>query len=126
MEFILVTGRTMHQGESLHEKCNESYMKACAICEMNKEDMKELGVKDGDVVKISSEAGEVHVYVKASDSLDRGIVFVPMGPWANAVIPSGTDSTGMPSFKGIGVRIEKSDGVVLRGDELVRGYVLEG
>jgi len=125
MEFILITGRTMYQGENIHRKCSEEYMKACAICEMNPEDMKELGVKVGDVVRVSSEAGGVDVYVKPSDGLDRGIVFIPMGPWANALIPAGTDSTGMPSFKGIRVRVEKSDGKVLRGDELVRRYEFE-
>jgi len=126
MEFILISGRTMHQGETLHQKCSEEYMKVCAVCEMNPDDMKALGVKDGDVVRVSSSAGEVDVYVRSCDGLDRGIVFIPMGPWANAVVPAGTDSTGMPSFKGIKVKIEKSDGRVLRGDELVRRYGFEG
>jgi len=126
MEFILISGRTMHQGETLHQKCSEEYMKACAVCEMNPDDMKALGVKDGDVVRVSSSAGEVDVYVRSCDGLDRGIVFIPMGPWANAVVPAGTDSTGMPSFKGIKVKIERSDGRVLRGDELVRRYGFEG
>lgn len=125
MEFILISGRTMHQGETLHSKCSEDYVKACAICEMNPEDMRDLGVKEGDVVKVVSEAGEVEVYVKPCDGLDRGIVFIPMGPWANAVVPVGTDSTGMPSFKGIRVRIEKSNGRVLRGDELVMRYAYD-
>ena len=122
MEFILITGRTMHQGEALHAKCTEEYVKACAVCEMNPEDMKALGVKEGDVVRVKSDAGEVDVYVKRCEGLDRGIVFIPMGPWANALIPKGTDSTGMPSFKGIKVKIEKSSGKVLRGDELVMSY----
>ncbi len=126
MEFILISGRTMHQGETLHQKCSEEYMKVCAVCEMNPDDMKALGVKDGDVVRVSSSAGEVDVYVRSCDGLDRGIVFIPMGPWANAVVPAGTDSTGMPSFKGIKVKIERSDGRVLRGDELVRRYGFEG
>ncbi len=125
MEFVLITGRTMLQGEQLHNKCGKEYMEACAVCEMNPEDMKELGVKDGDVVRVSSEAGEVNVYVKASESVDRGIVFIPMGPWANAVVPKGTDSTGMPSFKGVRVKIERSDGKVLMADELVIGYAYD-
>ncbi len=122
MEFILITGRTMYQGEVLHAKCTEEYVKACAICEMNPEDMRALGVKEDDVIRVKSEAGEVDVYVKPCEGLDRGIVFIPMGPWANALIPKGTDSTGMPSFKGVKVKIEKSGGRVLRGDELVMSY----
>ncbi len=125
MEFILITGRTMHQGEALHAKCTDEYVEACAVCEMNPEDMKALGVKEGDVVKVISEAGEVDVYVKPCEGLDRGIVFIPMGPWANAVVPAGTDSTGMPSFKGVRVRIERSKGKVLRGDELVMRYAYD-
>ncbi len=125
MEFVLITGRTMHQGETLHQKCSDEYVEACAVCEMNPEDMKELGVKEGDVVRVSSEAGEVDVYAKPCEGLDRGIVFIPMGPWANAVVPPGTDSTGMPSFKGIRVRIKRSDGRVLKGDELVMRYAYD-
>jgi len=126
MDFILITGRTIEQGETIHEKCKESYMKVCATCEMNKKDMEKLGVKNGDIVKISSNAGEVYVYVKESDSVDEGIIFIPMGPWANILVPAGTDSIGMPTFKGIKVKVEKSDGVVLRGDKLIRRYAIEG
>ncbi len=125
MRFTLITGRTMYQGETIHAKCSEEYVKACAICEMNPEDMKELGVKEGDVVRVRSKAGEVDVYVKPCDGLDRGIVFIPMGPWANSIIPAGTDSTGMPSFKGVAVEIERSNGRVLRGDELVMRYAYD-
>jgi len=54
------------------------------------------------------------------------MVFMPMGPWANLVVSPETDSTGMPSFKGVVVEIEKADGEeVLSMAELMRKKYLE-
>lgn len=123
-EFILITGRTVGQGESIEDKLSEEYMQKVAVCFMNKKDMEALGINEMDVANVISSGGKVSVYVKESN-IDAGIVFIPMGPWANAIIPTGTDSTGMPSFKGIGVRIERTTDKVLNADELLetlRGY----
>jgi len=121
LEVVLITGRTVGQGESIEKKLSDKYMKQAAVIELNEKDMQALGVKDGDRVKVISNSEKVVVYAKSSN-LDRGIAFIPMGPWANALIPEGTDSTGMPSFKGLKVRIEKTDEKVPSAEEVMEVF----
>jgi len=123
MKFILNTARTIWQGEAIEAGKNlEMYRKAAAVCYINEEDMEKLGLKDGDVVKIISEYGDAVVYAKkANEPVPKGMVFMPMGPWANWVVSPKTDSTGMPSFKGVPVEIVKAEGEkVLSMVELMR------
>jgi formylmethanofuran dehydrogenase subunit D len=123
LEVTLITGRTISQGEVIDEKYSESYAREAAICELSKEDMEKLGIGEGEVIKVITEEGEVCVYAKSSN-LSKGLAFIPLGPWANALIPTGTDSTGMPSFKGIKARIELAKGEkVLQAEELIGRYL---
>ncbi|MFO7966304.1 MAG: molybdopterin dinucleotide binding domain-containing protein [Archaeoglobaceae archaeon] len=124
LEITLVTGRTIGQGETIESKLSSEYMGYTAICEMNREDMEALGAKDGDTVKVSTEEGEVVVYARSS-SIDKGIAFIPLGPWVNAIVPEGTDSTGMPAFKGFESRVEKTDEQVLDAKQLIRRMLNE-
>ena len=66
IEVTLITGRTIGQGITIDEKCEEEYVKEVAICELNVKDMEKLGIKDGDVIRVSTQEGEVFVFVKAS------------------------------------------------------------
>jgi len=114
MELTLITGRTVEQGcTKEHAKISGEYMMSVAICEMNAEDMKRLGVKDGGNVKISTEIGSIVVKaVKSRRIRTPGIVFIPFGPWVNAILPSDTEGTGMPLLKGFKVRVEPTDELV--------------
>ncbi|NOZ76936.1 MAG: molybdopterin dinucleotide-binding protein [Euryarchaeota archaeon] len=123
IEANLITGRTFTQGATMEEgKGTKAYTKAAAVCEMDPEDMMKIGVKDGDTVKVTSEYGEVVLWARRSSQYPHeGTVFIPLGPWANALLAPGTDSTGMPSFKDVPVTVEKvEDGKVLEAFELVR------
>jgi formylmethanofuran dehydrogenase subunit D len=98
--FTLITGRTRAQGDGLHQgRDSEAYRLATRLVEMNDEDMNTLGVGEGDLVSISTLAGQVTVPVKKGD-LPRGMLFMPMGPTANLLVGGETESTGMPSYKG--------------------------
>jgi formylmethanofuran dehydrogenase subunit D len=119
----LITGRTIRQGEALEiGKDSEEYTRAAAVCEMDPLDMEKIGVREGDIVKVSTEIGEVYVWaVKSRQAPHENTIFMPLGPWANAVVKGGTDSIGMPSFKGIPARVEPApDGKVLNAIELIR------
>ncbi len=122
LEVTLITGRTVAQGEAMETgKTLEKFSKACATVELDPEDMLKLGVKEGDTVKVETSAGSVVVKaVKSKDAPHEGIAFMPMGPWANVVVGSGTDGTGMPPFKGIGAKVVPApDEKVLDAQELV-------
>jgi formylmethanofuran dehydrogenase subunit D len=89
---------------------------------MNAEDMVLLGVKDGDTIKITSEYGDVAVHaLTTKEPAPIGMIFVPMGPWANLVVIPDTESTSMPSYKGpLAVEVEKCDEEVLLMADLMR------
>jgi formylmethanofuran dehydrogenase subunit D len=107
---------------AMESKDSTMYTDANAICEFDPDDMKKFKVSEGNTVEVRSEAGQV--YVKAVKSLQaphRGIVFIPMGPWANQVTSPKTDSVGMPSFKGIPVSVDLAkDKKVLTYPELLK------
>ena len=122
--FLLVTGRTIYQGVGKeYGKLSREYFNSVAICEIDSDDMDELGIIEGMNVKISTDYGTV--VLKAVESLRAPhpkILYVPYGPWANLVISNKTNGTGMASFKGIPAAIEASSEKVLEVVELLKKY----
>ncbi|MDI9610229.1 MAG: molybdopterin dinucleotide binding domain-containing protein [Archaeoglobales archaeon] len=114
----LISGRTLDQGATVEEKLSEEYFKAVNYIELSEEDFGQLAVKEGERVKVITEFGEVVVFAKRSD-LPKGLAFIPMGPYANAVIDPSTDGTGMPQFKGVKARVEKTEEKVKTVKELL-------
>ncbi len=114
MDLTLITGRTIDQGCGKERgKFSEEYMLNVAVCEMNAEDMKKLNIKDGDNVKITTEAGSVIVKAKKSRRIKTsGVIFIPYGPWANAVLKPETEGTGMPLLKGLKAKVEPTSEAV--------------
>ncbi len=81
-----------------------------AVCEMNAEDMDKLNIRDGDNVKVTTEVGSVIVKAKKSRRIRTpGIIFIPYGPWANAILKPETEGTGMPLLKGSKARVEPTN-----------------
>ena len=65
---------------------------------------------------VKSDFGEVVVRaIKSPYGPHPGIVFIPMGPWANQVVDPETNTTGMPSYKGIMVTITPAPGKKVLG-----------
>ncbi len=127
IEVNLISGRTVWQGVAIEgHKHDDGYIKACGIVEMDVSDMKKLHVFPGQTVKVKSAYGEVVVRaVKATQGPHPGLVFIPMGPWANQVTMPVTYSTGMPHFKGVKVTIEPApNGVVENGIKLLQRTTL--
>ncbi|MBS7247091.1 MAG: molybdopterin dinucleotide binding domain-containing protein [Candidatus Jordarchaeales archaeon] len=108
LEMTLVTCRTISQGAAREgEKMGYDYQRACGVCYMDYEDMKLLDILPGDCVSVKSPHGEVVLRVERSkDEPHKGILVVPLGPWANKIVDPETHSTGMPSLKGIPVIVE--------------------
>jgi formylmethanofuran dehydrogenase subunit D len=115
LEVSLVTGRTIDQGcGKEYGKLTREYIDSVAICEMNPEDMKRLKVRDGDRVRVATEFGSVVVKAKKSRRIrSPGTIFIPYGPWANLILASETDATGMPLLKGVQADVEPTDEEVL-------------
>jgi len=108
----LLTGRTLEQGRGKeYGKLSEEYWRDVAVCEMDPEDMRVLEVKEGDGVKIKTDFGSVVVRAKESERAPHPkVVFIPYGPWANLLVNPRTQSSGMPTLKGIPAEVELAPG----------------
>ena len=109
LNLILVTGRTILQGTKVEEKLTKHYEEYAAIVRLHPRDMAKLGLKSGDHVKVIGPGGEVIIKAQRGADVPEGIAFIPLGPWAECVVEPKTDSTGMPGFKGISVKVVKTD-----------------
>jgi formylmethanofuran dehydrogenase subunit D len=117
LQVILLTGRTIEQGVGKElGKTSEDYFKSAASCFIDPADLKYLNVKDGDNVRVSTEYGSVIVKSLCSPQAPhRGIVFIPYGLWANAVVSAETGSIGMPSLKGTPATLEAAENEHVQG-----------
>jgi formylmethanofuran dehydrogenase subunit D len=106
MRVILNTGRTIRQGSYVERKTSADYMEEAASLNMNRMDMFELAVEDGNHIRVRSDHGEVVMKARAVEGLIRGQVFVCLGPYANHLVGPETHGTGMPDFKTTQVTLE--------------------
>ncbi len=117
----LISGRSILQGVAIEgHKHDEGYIKACGIIELDVKDLKELHVYPGQNVRVKSAYGEVIVRaIKTTQGPHPGLAFIPMGPWANQVTGTNTESTGMPQYKGVPITVEPAP-----GEEVLNGITL--
>ena len=120
---ILLTGRTINQGVALEGgKTTKENVRAAAICTFDKEDFKKLDCLVGTPVKVITDYGEVMVYSTISEEgPHQGIIFMPLGPWANQVVNPDTQSCGTPTYKGMKAKVEVvRNGNVLDALDLIK------
>ena len=107
LSLILTTGRTLKQGAAMEEgKTTSKYKQETAYVELDSEDMDILGINSGVPVKVITKHGEVVVLSKKTTNPQKGIAFIPLGPWANQVVDPTTDGFSMPTYKSIEATIE--------------------
>jgi formylmethanofuran dehydrogenase subunit D len=109
MKAILNTGRTIPQGVAVEQKGSPLYRSAVSLCYINPVDLMELGILEGARVVLTSRVGSIVLISWTAEGIERGEVFVPLGPYANHIIPAETHATGMPDFKGEPVDVEPTD-----------------
>jgi len=110
----LSTGRSFvhyHSGSmtrvspSLHRELETGYM------EISPADARELGIKDGERVKVSSRRGEIQIKAQISRKVDRGVVFIPFHcaeAAANVLTnPAYDPAAKIPEYKVCAVKVEK-------------------
>jgi formylmethanofuran dehydrogenase subunit D len=123
LRVTLLTGRTIEQGVGKEQgKISQEYFEACSMVYMDSEDMKKLGVKNNTNVLVTTPQGSVVLKaVKYPRSPTPGLIYIPYGPWANAICSNATTSIGMPSFKGTPAEVEAApDKPVLSIKELLK------
>jgi len=108
LKVTLLTGRTIDQGVGKEAgKGTKEYFESTTMCYLDQEDMKKLGVKNNTHVQVTTPNGSVVLRaVKHPRGAMPGLIYIPYGPWANAIVSDETTSIGMPSFKGTPAEIE--------------------
>jgi formate dehydrogenase alpha subunit len=110
----LTTGRTFvhyHTGTmtrvspSLHHEMKEGYV------EINSVDARNLKIKDGERIQVSSRRGTIQIKAQVKDTVHRGVVFIPfhfVESAANMLTNPAFDPTAkIPEFKACAVKVEK-------------------
>ena len=89
---------------------------------MDAGDMKKLGIASNSNILVSTPDGSVVLRaVKYPRSATPGLIYIPYGPWANAVCSNRTTSIGMPSFKGTPAEVESAPNKnILSMEELLK------
>ena len=129
LRVTLLTGRTIEQGVGKERgKASKDYVESVSVCYMDPEDLKKLGIKEKTNVLVSTDYGSIVVKaVKSLRAPHPGVIFIPYGPWANALVNPETHSIGMPSFKGIPADVEPApDKHLLSLEELLKEQFRKG
>jgi len=108
----LLTGRSLKQGIGKEvSKASDKYKESVSICEVHPQDMENADLHEGDTVRVTTKFGSVILKCIPSDNIPNpGMIFIPYGPYASALIGTDTDSTGMPTFKGASAEVESALG----------------
>ena len=107
--FILIPGRTSDQGCGISEgKWLHKYQGEINTLQLAPEDMQRLGLEKGDRVRVIGEHGQIEIAVKPArkDELPPGLLFIPYGDMSSRLMGGDTHGSGMPTSKGLDVRLE--------------------
>ena len=120
--FFLSTGRQLfqyHTGsmtrkiEAINKISPEAYM------EIHTEDAKQLGVDNGERVRVSSRRGSISIKIKISENILRGMVFIPFHfkeTAANILTNTALDPISkIPELKVCSVKIEQINNPIING-----------
>jgi len=111
--FILSTGRVLehwHTGSMTRRSRALAKIEPHAFAAMHPADLNRLSVQAGDRIRVQSRRGEILLVVRADDSIEEGVIFIPFHfreAAANALTSEKLDPDGkIPGFKYCPVRIE--------------------
>ena len=107
--FVLIPGRTSKQGCGISEgKFTAGYVSETTTLQIAPQDMRRLGLAEGQKVLVRSESGQIEVAVTAAkgDELPPGLLFIAYGDLSSRLMGGDTHGSGMPTSKGIDVELE--------------------
>lgn len=124
-EIKITTYRDIFQIEALeHDRFGEEYRKLSACIMMSKEDMKKMGFKLGERVRLANNYGNVVVEVKeVKRDEPEGLAFMVNSPWSNALVSDDTKVKGIPEFKSINARISLAKEEITPLESLIKPFL---
>lgn len=120
-EIKLTTYRDIFQAEALeYDRFGDEYKKHSAAVVMGKDDMKKMGFKTGDRVRLTNSHGSIVVEVRESKREEPGgLAFMVNSPWSNALVSDETGGRGIPEFKNITARISLTKDEITKIESLI-------
>ncbi|MFW9934679.1 MAG: molybdopterin dinucleotide binding domain-containing protein [Candidatus Thorarchaeota archaeon] len=96
LEVQLVLARSLEADEAHvgRGSLSKEYQEVAARIRIAERDAQRLQIKEGDHVEVSSKIGSVVVVAELSEVQPEGLVVMPPGPWAFAVIETMLPSQG--------------------------------
>jgi len=112
---VLTTGRVLehyHTGTMTRRSDGLNGLVPGPFVEVSGADAKNIRVKDGDRVKVTSRRGSIVLPARVGSRVDTGVLFIPFHFWeaaANVLTNPASDPTaGIPEFKVCAVRLERA------------------
>ena len=111
---ILTTGRILYQYHTATMSRRSKGLTSRtpdAFVEINTKDAKDLGIKQGDKLQVSSRRGSIKLFADISEKCDKGVVFIPFH-YSEAAVNRITNSaldpiSKIPEYKVCAVKISK-------------------
>jgi len=111
---ILSTGRTLYHynaGTMTRRSAGSTYKTNDCFVEIHQVDASELGIFDGETVKIATRRGEITARAEVSDKVKKGVIWIPMHFVESAVNKLTKDAydniTQTAEYKVCGAKLEK-------------------
>jgi formate dehydrogenase major subunit len=112
--FVLITGRQLehwHTGSMTRRAVVLDAIEPMATASMCGDDLKTLGLEQGDVITVQSRRGQVAIHLRRDDGTPKGAVFIPFAYYeaaANLMTNAALDPFGkIPEFKHCAVAIRR-------------------
>ncbi len=122
MEVKVATFRDIFQYEAGRKGMHsEEYLQLSAQIIMDKEDLTNLGVKDGGRVLAENEIGSVVLVARTSaDKAHPGVAFMIESPWSHQLEDDERCKQGALGFRGISAKVSPSQDNVTELSEIVQ------
>jgi formylmethanofuran dehydrogenase subunit D len=116
----IATFRDIFQNEAEKKsRYSEDYRGLSAQIILDKQDMANLGVKDGQNVLMKNEVGQIVVTAKTSeDDPHPGLAFMVKSPWSNHLIEDDICEMSSPEFKKTSAQVSPSGEDITQISEL--------
>ena len=119
--FVLSTGRVLehwHTGSMTRRSYALNSIQPTAFAAINPSDLDQLGIGDGESIRLVSRRGQIEISARSDKSVERGNVFVPFHfreAAANVLTNDQLDPYGkIPEFKYCAIRVERLESANVR------------
>jgi formate dehydrogenase major subunit len=116
--FVLTTGRQLehwHTGAMTRRASTLDALEPSAIAALSRNQIEKLGIKPGDMVRVTTRRGTIELTARQDDAVPDGVVFIPFAyveAAANLLTNPVLDPLGkIPEFKFCAARVEAADTV---------------